>query len=156
MAQFYPWRNQRVECEWIRDSSLHLRAKGEVVPPPVQIQPCWGCMHRRVFIKKTWLSAFSYAQSHISLVFCCSLGFLVPLFSPLQLNRVGGFFVLCMEKKVGGLYFFVCKNYISLTCLNGFFAIFNFDNILIKSNIFIWSLFQHANNSKTTKQLLGF
>ncbi len=45
---------------------------------------------------------------------------------------------------------------ISLTCLNGFFAIFNFDNILIKSNIFIWSLFQYANNSKKTKQLLGF
>jgi hypothetical protein len=40
---------------------------------------------------------------------------------------------------------FVCKNYISLTCLNGFFAIFNFDNIYIKSNISIWSLFQHAN-----------
>ena len=40
---------------------------------------------------------------------------------------------------------FVCKNYISLTCLNGFFAIFNFDNIYIKSNITIWSLFQHAN-----------
>jgi hypothetical protein len=113
-------------------------------------------MHRRVFIKKTWLSAFSYAQSHISLVFCCSLGFLVPWFSPLELNRDGGFFVLCMEKKVGGLFLFVCKNYISLTCLNGFFAIFNFDNILIKSNIFIWSLFQHANNSKKTKQLLGF
>jgi hypothetical protein len=86
-------------------------------------------LHRRVFIKKTWLSAFSYAQSHISLAFCCSLGFLVPWFSPLQLNRVGGFFVLCMEKKVGGLYLFVWKNYLSLTCLNGFFAIFNFDNI---------------------------
>jgi hypothetical protein len=113
-------------------------------------------MHRRVFIKKTWLSAFSYAQSHISLVFCCSLGFQVPWFSPLQMNRVGGFFVLCMEKKVGGLYLFVCKNDISLTCLNGFFAMFNFDNILIKSNIFIWSLFQHADNSKKTKQLLGF
>jgi len=39
-----------------------------------------------------------------------------------------------MEKKVGGLYLFVCKNYISLTCLNGFFAIFNFDDIYIKSN----------------------
>jgi hypothetical protein len=51
---------------------------------------------------------------------------------------------------------FVCKNYISLTCLNGFFAIFNFDNIYIKSNIYIWSLFQHANISKKTKQLLGF
>ncbi len=35
-----------------------------------------GCMHRRLFIKKTWLSAFSYAQSHISLGH--SSGFLVP------------------------------------------------------------------------------
>jgi hypothetical protein len=42
-----------------------------------------GCMHRQVFIKKTWLSAFSYAQSHISLVFCRSLGFLVPWSSSL-------------------------------------------------------------------------
>jgi hypothetical protein len=58
--------------------------------------------------------------------------------------------VLCMEKDVDGLYLFVCKNYISLTCLNGFFARFNFDNILIKSNIFICSLFQHGNNSKKT------
>ncbi len=40
-------------------------------------------MHRRVFIKKTWLSAFSYAQSRISLVFCRSLGFLVPWSSSL-------------------------------------------------------------------------
>ncbi len=32
----------------------------------------WGCMHRGVFIKKTWLYAFSYAQLRISLVFCCS------------------------------------------------------------------------------------
>jgi hypothetical protein len=60
-----------------------------------------GCMHRRVFIKKTWLSAFSYAQSRISLVFCCSLGFLVPWFSPSQLNKIWQIFVLCMKKKVG-------------------------------------------------------
>jgi hypothetical protein len=33
---------------------------------------------------------------------------------------------------VGGLYLFVWKNYLSLTCLNGFFAIFNFDNIFLK------------------------
>jgi hypothetical protein len=37
--------------------------------------------------------------------------------------------VSCMEKKVSGHYLFVCKNYISLTCLNGVLAIFNFDNI---------------------------
>ncbi len=53
---------------------------------------------------------------------------------------------------------FVCKNYISLSliCLNIFFAVFNFDKIKIKSNISIWSLFQHVNNSQKTKQLLGF
>ncbi len=61
----------------------------------------------------------------------------------------------CMKKKVGGLYLSVCKNYISLTCLNGFVTIFNFDNIL-KKCISIWSLFQNVNNSKKTKQLLGF
>ncbi len=38
-------------------------------------------MHRRFSIRKTCLSAFSYAQSRISLSFCCSLGFLVPWFS---------------------------------------------------------------------------
>jgi hypothetical protein len=82
-------------------------------------------MHRRVFIKKTWLSAFSYSQSHIS-------------------------------KKVCGLHLYVCKNYISLTYLNGFLAIVNFDNILFLKYISFWSLFQHVNNSKKTKQLLGF
>jgi hypothetical protein len=76
-------------------------------------------MHRRVFIKNTWLSAFSYAQSHISLVFCRSLGFLVPWFSSLTAESDLEDF---LEKKVGGLSLFVCKNYISLTCLNGFFA----------------------------------
>jgi hypothetical protein len=38
-------------------------------------------MHRRLIIKKTWLSASSYAQSRISLIFCHSLGLLVPWFS---------------------------------------------------------------------------
>jgi len=40
--------------------------------------------------------------------------------------------VSCMEKNVGGLYLFGCKKYISLTCLNGFLPILNFDNILKK------------------------
>jgi hypothetical protein len=59
--------------------------------------------------------------------FSCSL-----VFFPYSCIRFGGFFVSCMEnmeKNVGGLYLFGCKNYISLTCLNGFLAIFNFDNI---------------------------
>jgi hypothetical protein len=86
-------------------------------------------MHRRVFIKKTWLSAFSYAGSRISLVFCFSLGFLVPWSSSLTAVSDLADFLSCMEKNVGGLYLFGCKNYISLKFLNNFLAIFNFDNI---------------------------
>ncbi len=56
--------------------------------------------------------------------FSCSL-----VFFPYSWIRFGRFFVLCLEKKVGGLYLIVCKNYNSLTCLNVFFAIFNFDDI---------------------------
>jgi hypothetical protein len=84
-------------------------------------------MHRQVFIKKTWLSAFSYAQSSILLVFCRSLGF---LFLPLQLNQIWRIFGV-MYGEESGWTLFVCKNYsgISLTCLNVFFAIFNYDNI---------------------------
>jgi hypothetical protein len=37
-----------------------------------------------------------------------------------------------MEKNVGGLYLFGCKNYISLKCFNGFLAIFKIDNIFLK------------------------
>ncbi len=59
--------------------------------------------------------------------FSCSL-----VFFPYSWIRVGGFFVLCMNKKEGGLYLIVLKNYDSLTCLNVFFAIFNFNNILWK------------------------
>jgi hypothetical protein len=40
-------------------------------------------MHRRFIIKKTWLSAFRFAQSCILLAICTSLGFLVPWFSSL-------------------------------------------------------------------------
>jgi hypothetical protein len=62
------------------------------------------------------------------------------------------------EGEGGGLCLFVCKNYISLSliCLNIFFAMVNFEKIEIKSNISIWSLLQHVNNSKKTKQLLEF
>ncbi len=95
------------------------------------LNPCRGCMHRRVFIKKTWLSAFCFQLCTVT-HFVCFLP--LPRFSrslvffPYIWIRFGGFFGLCMEKKVGKLYLFVCKNYISLTCLNGFFAIFNIDN----------------------------
>ncbi len=77
--------------------SRPIRASRYAHAPPIR-----GCMHRRLIIKKTWLSAFSYAQSCISLVFCCSLGFLVPWFSsslvffPYSWIRFGGFFVLCI------------------------------------------------------------
>ncbi len=73
-----------------------------------------GCMHGRVFIKKTWLSAFSYAQSRISLVFCCSLGFLVPWFSPLQLNKIWRIFCV-MYGEEGGWNLIVCLQKLYLT-----------------------------------------
>jgi hypothetical protein len=76
--------------------------------------PLRGCMHRRVFIKKTWLSAFSYAQSHILLVFCCSLGFLVPWFSPLQLNKIWRIFCV-MYGEEGGWTSFICLQKLYLT-----------------------------------------
>jgi hypothetical protein len=42
-----------------------------------------------------------------------------------------------MKKKAGGLYLSVCKNYISLTCLNGFLTIFYFDNIFKKVSFYL-------------------
>jgi hypothetical protein len=45
---------------------------------------------------------------------------------------------------------FICL-FAKTTCLNGFLAIFNFNNIF-KNYISIWSVFQHVNNSKKTKQ----
>ena len=56
-------------------------------------------MHRRLIIKKTWLSAFSYAQSRISLVFCCSLGFLVPWFSSLTAESDLADFLCCVWRR---------------------------------------------------------
>ncbi len=96
--------------------------------PPAAGPQSWGCMHRWVFIKKTWLSAM---HSHAFRWFSATtLVFLFLGFLPLQLNYIWRIFsVLCKEKKVGRLYLFVCKNYISLTCLSVFFTILNFDNI---------------------------
>ncbi len=134
----------------------HKEAGGQRFLDFFLILPPRGCMHRWVFIKKTWLSAFSYAQSCISLVFCCSLGFLVPWFSPLQLNKIWRIFCV-MYGEEGGWTLIVClKNYISLTSLNGFFAIFNFDNIYIKSNIYIWSLFSMQTTPRKPSSCLDF
>jgi hypothetical protein len=100
------------------------------------VEAARGCMHRRFIIKKTWLSAFSYAQSRISLVFCRSLGFLIPWFSSL-IDKTD-LANLCVVGGGGGgrdfLCLFVCKYYISLSLIyfNFFFAIFNFDEILKK------------------------
>jgi hypothetical protein len=72
-----------------------------------------GCMHRRIFIKKTWLSAFSYAQSRISLVFCRSLVFLFLGVLPLQLNQIWR--ILCVMNGEQKLYLtdmFECLCYI--------------------------------------------
>ncbi len=67
----------------------------------------------------------SAMHSHAFCWFSCSLVFF-------PYSCISRFFVSCMEKNVGGLYLFGCKNYISLKCLNGFLAIFNFDNIFLK------------------------
>jgi hypothetical protein len=71
-------------------------------------------MQRRVFIKKTWLSAFSYAQSRISLVFCHSLGFLVPWYSSLTAKSdLADFFVMYGEESEWTS--FVCLQKLYLT-----------------------------------------
>jgi hypothetical protein len=71
------WENTAVTC--LRISSLLLFR----VACTCTLVLDGGCMHRRFIIKKTWLSAFSCAQSRISLVICRSLGFLVLRFSSL-------------------------------------------------------------------------
>ncbi len=56
-----------------------IRPPGEARSPAMAVASLLvnrGCMHRRFLIKKTWLYAFSYAQSGISLVICRSLVFL--------------------------------------------------------------------------------
>jgi hypothetical protein len=53
------------------------------------------------------------------------------------------------------LFQIVCKNYITLTCLNGFFAIFNFNNILIKSSIFILVLVSACKQLQENKSVAG-
>jgi hypothetical protein len=71
-------------------------------------------MHRRVFIKKTWLSAFSYAQSRISLVFCSSLGFLVPWSSSLTaVSDLADFCVMYGEECGGTLFVWLQKLYLT-------------------------------------------
>ncbi len=62
-----------------------------------------GCMHRRLINKKTWLSALSYAQSRISLIFCRSLGFLVPWSSSLTADLDLADF-LCMHGEEADLF----------------------------------------------------
>ncbi len=65
-----------------------------------------GCMHRRVFIKKTWLSVFSFAQSRIS--------FLFPWFSCLRAESdLVDFCVMYGEE--GGWTLFVCLQKLYLT-----------------------------------------
>ena len=58
----------------------------------------------------------------------------------------GGTLIVCLQK----LYLTVTDMFKYLFCY------VNFEKIKIKSNISIWSLLQHVNNSKKTKQLLGF
>jgi hypothetical protein len=77
-------------------------------------------MHRRFIIKKTWLSALGYAhiaQSLISLVFPCSLGFLVPWLSSLTDKTDLADFVYGEE---GGRGDFVCWQNLYLTVTDMF------------------------------------
>jgi hypothetical protein len=72
-------------------------------------------MHRRVFIKKTWVSAFSYEQSRILLVFCRSLGFLVPWSSSLTAESdLADFCVTYGEEGVWTLFVCLLLSYIQL------------------------------------------
>ncbi len=66
------------------------------------------------FYQENLASAFSYAQSLISLVFCCSLGFLVPWFSPLQLNKIWRIFCV-MYGEESGWTLIVCLQKLYLT-----------------------------------------
>jgi hypothetical protein len=92
-------------------------------------------LHRRFIIKKTWPSAFSYAQSRIMLVICRSLTFRVPWFSSfIDKTDLADFVCYVWRRRWeggGGLCLFVCKNYISLSLiyLNIFFAMYTFEKI---------------------------
>jgi hypothetical protein len=122
---------QRAARRWTPAAGLPR----EFFPPrsPRANQETWGCMHRRFIIKRTLLSAFTYAAPLVSLF----LGF-----RPLQLNQIWR--ILCVmygEEGEGTLFVCLQKLYLTL-CLNVFFALFNFCKIEIKRNISIWSLFQ--------------
>ena len=98
-------------------------------------------MHRRFIIKKIWLSAFSCAQSRISLVICRSLGFLVPWFSSLiDKTDLADFMCYVWRRRWGVGNLFVClqKLYLSVTDMFKYlFCYVNFEKISIKSNISI-------------------
>ena len=89
-------------------------------------------MHRRFIIKKTWLSAFSFAQSRILLVICSSLGFLVPWFSSLIDKTDLADFVCYVWRRRWGGGTFVCLQKLYLTVTDMFeylFAMYNFEKI---------------------------
>ncbi len=107
---------QHCECRW--RFGAELLAFFPLVRRCGTDLQCIGCMHRRVFIKKTWLSAVSYAQSRISLVYPAPLVFLFLGLLPLQLNQIWRIFCVMWEGvKVGGLYLIVCKNTDMFECL---------------------------------------
>jgi hypothetical protein len=51
---------------------------------------------------------------------------------PLQLYQIWRIFCVMYGEEYGWTLFVLLQNYISLKCLNGFLAIFNFDNIFKK------------------------
>jgi hypothetical protein len=87
-------------------------------------------MHRRFITKKTWLSAFSFAQSRISLVICRTLDFLVPWISSFLDKTDLADFVCYVWKEGGGVGDFVCLQKLYLTVTDMFkyhFAMYNFE-----------------------------
>jgi hypothetical protein len=113
-------------------------------------------MHRRVFNKKTWLSPFSYAQSRISFVFCCFLGFLVPWFSPLQLNKIWQ--ILCiMYGEEGGWTLFLCLQKLYLTDMFEWLLCYiHFDNIQIKVIFLFGPCFRMQTTPRKPSSCLDF
>ncbi len=76
------------------ENKLNNSFRGQQLSRSGMIWLMGGCMPRLFIIKKTWLSAFRYAQSRTSLVFCRSLGF--PAKSDLA-----DFCALCKGRRCG-------------------------------------------------------
>jgi hypothetical protein len=85
-------------------------------------------------IKKTWLSALSYAQSSILLVSASPLVFLFLGFLPLTAKSdLADFVSYVWRQDVGTLFVCLQKLYLSYLFVHVFFALFNFNKTEVKS-----------------------